>query len=365
MTLTNYWFLLIWIFLGGILCSVARQEKLLVLGKYEIRWSMMPAIILMIPFAVWSGFRSNGWGDTSAYYSMFQKAPETLINISQYLSEQQKDKGFFFLMAAFKTFIGNHQVLFFLLIACVQACCLVIIYRKYSCDYWLSIFLFVASGDYMSWMHNGVRQFLVVTILFACTPLLIKKKYVSLIVIILLAATVHQTALIWLPFIFIVQGRAWNWKTLLFITAIITAVFSIEQFTDVLALAMDSTQYGYETMDMLNDSGTSLLRVLFYSVPAVASLLFFKRIQTEGDILINICANMSIATAGFYAISHFTSGIYIGRIPIFFSLYSYILYPWILRQFFNEESELLLKVFLVGVYLVFFYYQMHVAWGLL
>ena len=49
------------------------------------------------------------------------------------------------------------------MLASIQAIILVTIYRKYSTNYLLSIFLFIASTDYLSWMFNGVRQFAAVT----------------------------------------------------------------------------------------------------------------------------------------------------------------------------------------------------------
>ena len=38
------------------------------------------------------------------------------------------------------------------------------------------IFLFFASGDYLQWTFNGIRQFIPASILFACAGLIIKKK---------------------------------------------------------------------------------------------------------------------------------------------------------------------------------------------
>lgn len=58
--------------------------------------------------------------------------------------------------------------------------------------------------------------------------------------------------------------------------------------------------------------------------------------------MVNLAANMSIVTAGLYVVSMFTSGIYIGRMPIYTSLYSYILLPWIFEHAFNERSKKLM-----------------------
>lgn len=79
MTLTNYWWLLIWLFVGGGVLAVAiSKQKLYVLGKYEDRWRIVPALILAIPYAVWAGFRGDGFGDTSAYRFMFDIAPSSI-----------------------------------------------------------------------------------------------------------------------------------------------------------------------------------------------------------------------------------------------------------------------------------------------
>ena len=43
--------------------------------------------------------------------------------------------------------------------------------------------------------------------------------------LILLAATFHRTALFMIPVIFIVQGRVWNWKTIVFSIAVVLAAF--------------------------------------------------------------------------------------------------------------------------------------------
>ena len=49
MTLTNYWWLLIWVFVGGMILSVyipKRHE--IVLGQTEERWRIAPALILIL-----------------------------------------------------------------------------------------------------------------------------------------------------------------------------------------------------------------------------------------------------------------------------------------------------------------------------
>ena len=39
--------------------------------------------------------------------------------------------------------------------------------------------------------------------------------------------------------------------------------------------------------------------------------------------------------------------------------------PWLLKNMFTKESEAMVRVGLIGGFLLFFYYQMHVTWGIL
>lgn len=64
MTLTNYWWLLIWLFVaGGVLTATMPKQPVQILGKTEYRWGWLPAIILTCPYAIWAMNRSN-FGDS-------------------------------------------------------------------------------------------------------------------------------------------------------------------------------------------------------------------------------------------------------------------------------------------------------------
>lgn len=134
--------------------------------------------------------------------------------------------------------------------------------------------MFVASTDYMSWMFNGMRQFIAVSITLGAFSYILEKRYVPVIGLILLAATIHGSALLMLPLVFVIQGRAWNRRTLMLIAAVCGAILFMGQFTDVLDNLLAETQYSDIVTNEIwqNDDGTNLLRVLFYSIPALLAL---------------------------------------------------------------------------------------------
>ena len=77
-----------------------------------------------------------------------------------------------------------------------------------------------------------------------------------------------------LPMIFIVQGKAWNKKTFFLTIVIILSITFVDQFTDLITNFMENTQYSGEVEQYLNTEGTSIQRILVYSIPALLSMIF-------------------------------------------------------------------------------------------
>ena len=368
MILTNYWWLIIWALLvGGYMSTMVQKQKEYICGKTEYRWGWLPAVSLILPYIIWAGTRGSGFGDTAAYKQIFNEAPNHLNQLSEYLVTVNKDKGFSVLVVLLKTILGNSTVVFFTIIATIQMLLIVKTCRKYSVNYWISIFLFVASTDYIAWMHNGIRQFMAITIIFAATPLIIEKKYVQLIGVILLASTFHASALIMIPIIFIVQGKAWNKRTLLCILTCILIIFFVDKFTDILDSLLASTQYSGMVTDWAEweDNGTNPIRVLVFSVPMLLSIVGLKYIKFEDNVVVNIMTNFSILACGVALVSMVTSGIFIGRMVEYFSIFAMLLLlPWEIENMFNQKSARIVTILMIVGYIIFFYFQMHFIWGL-
>lgn len=333
----------------------------------EYRYHWIIALIIAVPMIVMAGRRiitMVNFGDTAAYLSGFRNAPTTILEYLSSVNDTSKDIGFTVVTIFLKKIIGNSEIIYFTLIAAICIVCVVYTYRKFSYNFLISIFLFIASADYLQWSYNGIRQFIPVAILFACSGLLLKQKYGQLLIIILVLSTIHASALIFIPIMFIVQGKPWNKKTMLFAMGIVAAIAFVDNFTDLVTTLMENSQYAGEVDQYLSTEGTNVLRVLVYSIPAVLTFFFRNRIEKEDNPVINLATNMSIVAALCYILSAFTSGIFLGRIPIYFSLYGYMVIPWIIERYFTERSAKLLYLLMVGAYMCFYYYQVHVTWML-
>ena len=318
-----YIFIPIWI---GIMAFIANSNpglfrKKTVLGTEINQVNIAFAIITFLPILLTVTFATK-IGDTWAYVDSFNKLTPDFSAIDW----NGKGPGFTVIEVIIKVLFGNSETAFRFVIALIHSIPIVFVFRYYSSNYVLSMFLFVATTVYTAWMMNGIRQFTAAAIIFAATPLLVKRKYVPLIIVILLASTIHNTALIMLPVIFIVQGQAWNRKTVVFIIAAVIAMYIFGNNTSLFDSVIENAglNYSITAIQESGDTGTSFLRVLVNMVPMIIALVFRKKID-ENNRVINICVNMSVITSGLYLISMVTSGILIGRLPGYTTLYNMIL----------------------------------------
>lgn len=364
MSSTSLWFVIVWVAIVAFLADMFGGKKFETnFGVIEEHYKWFSAILMIIPALYYAATRTNV-GDTSAYQATFSNIIPSINYIKEIMMADGKDKGFTIFSTFIKFFIGNQPIIYFFIISFICLIALVYVYRKYSTSYAISLFLFFASTDYIEWICNGMRQFIAVAILFGCIGYILKKKYANMIIIIFIMSTIHATALIMLPVIFVCQGEAWNRYTLLFIILILVAIYYINGFTSILEELLSTTQYKDVVQQFAKDDGINILRVLVYAMPTIISLIFKKRLKKVATPLNNLCINMSILSTGFYVLGVFTSGIYVGRIPIYFSLYNYILLPWELNNIFEIKSRRFIYMVMIIFYLLFYYYQVFIAWGM-
>lgn len=359
------WYLFVLLIAVGIFSRETKQVcRVTVDGQYELRYGWVPVLMVTIPLIYLAATRADTIGDTYAYMVGYRDTPTSLSGLIDAVANAKKDKGFTVFNFLLKAVIGSNVQVYFGVIAAICLLCVVWVYKRYSCNFLMSMFLFFASSDYIQWTHNGMRQFIAVCMIFAGTDWLMQKKYLQYLLLVLLASTIHASALLMIPICFIVQGKAWNKKNMLLLAAVLGAISLGDRLTNIIADFMEDSQYSGEVDQFLSTEGTNLLRVAVYSIPTLLALVFRKQIAQADNPVINLSVGMSVASMGAYIISAFTSGMFIGRIPIFFSLYNYILLPWIVEHVFEERSAKLIYAVLILCYLFFYYYQVAVSWGL-
>lgn len=350
-------FTFIWVLVLGLALNENFSKKIIdSQGLVTRRASSAYAWILFVPIIYMAAFGRER-GDVWLYMYNYRGLPTNWSDaISMIKSHPSSGKGFYIFESVISVLTNRNETAFRLIIALCHAIPVIVVFRRYSPDYGFSVFMFVAMGCHLAWMMNGIRQFLACAMIFAATPLIVRKKYIPLVIIILLASTVHTSAIIMLPIVFTVQGKAWNRKTVLLLFASIIAAYVFANVAGSFDQLLANTEYAnaMSNMQEYGDDGVNPIRVVVYSVPAIMAFVYRKRLAQYDDPVINICVNMSVITAAITLIAMVTSGIMVGRLPIYTNLYCLILLPYIFKNAMRRADASLVKPVAVVSYIGFY-----------
>lgn len=365
--MTVYWFMMAWVILFGILAQVTSKRVCVgeYLGEevYETRAHLFMAVVTFAVIVFFAGMRSIV-GDTLAYIKIFNNYPLFQNAYDVIFDDSAREPGFRLFSILIKTFISDNYNVWLSIIAIISGICVMYPLYKYSCNFGVSAFLFMASCQF-SWMFNGMRQFLVAAIMFSCTGLILQNRAILYIIIVCILSTIHKSAFILIPMYFIAQGEPWNKRMILFIGCIVLAILFTGKFTNLLTDVVEQTDYATSVNEFKStDDGTSPIRILVESIPIILAFIYRNKIKYKLTPIIKLSINMSLIASGLYIISKIaSSGILLGRLPIYFSMYNLILLPWLLNIIFEKKEKNLIYYIMIVCYFAFFYYQLVVAWG--
>lgn len=364
--MTVYWFMMAWVIFFGILAQASARRVCVgeYLGEkvYEPRVHLFMAVVTFAVIIFFAGMRTTV-GDTTAYIKMFDDYPLFQNAHDVIFDSSAREPGFRLFSILIKTYVSDNYTVWLSIIAVISGICIMLPIYKYSCNFAVSAFLFIASCQF-TWMFNGMRQFLVAAIMFSCTGLILKDKTLLYIIIVCILSTIHKSAFILIPMYFIAKGEPWNNRTLLFIGCIVLAMLFTSKFTGLLNDVVEQTDYATSVEEFKNtDDGTSIIRILVESIPIILAFVYRDKIKDKLTPIVKLSINMSLIASGLYIISKIaSSGILLGRLPIYFSMYNLILLPWLLKNIFKYREKNLIYYIMILCYFVFFYYQMVVSW---
>lgn len=355
-----YWSMILWVPLIYFVYSMGHKEEVM-LTDYNIQQGIRKkiplayAIVVFGYFIFWIGMRKYV-ADTTAYINMFQSIPADFSTAWNQIAWEGKNPGFDIFNIIFKCFISQDFQWWLMTIAIISGVCIMIVLRKYSCSFFFSSFLFMTLLTFQ-WMMNGMRQFICVAVLFLCCDWIKDGKFIRFLIAVLLMSTFHMTALLMIPIYFVARSKPWDKKIGLFIVGIILICIFAEPFFSGVDSALGNTAYAGATSQFEEDDGVNPLKFLFIAIPAV--IAFWKRDVLrqyyEKNALLPICINMSLIASALYFVGIFTSGILIGRLPIYAEVYDLILIPYLLNVCFSKTERSIIKPVYVLILILFFY----------
>ncbi|MFS0861507.1 EpsG family protein [Fredinandcohnia sp. 179-A 10B2 NHS] len=300
-------------------------------------------LVAMASLVAVSGLRAN-IGDTYFYKHIYINNVFTWEYILS-----QKDIGFGILQRYLQQISEDPQIMIFTT-ALITNVLIVWVLYKYSRMLEISLYVYITGGLFLVSM-NGIRQVLAAAILFSATKFLIDGNWKAYFLVVLLASTFHQSALVMIPIYFIVRYKAWSKATLVLLLFSIVIVIGFEQFSAILFSAIEETTYGaYKDS---TEGGANVLRVVVDAVPLVIAYFGREKLRTifpNSDVIINM------AIIGFMFMIISTQNWIFARFSIYFSLYSLILMSWVVKLF-REREQGLVYYGIVVCYFIYYYYE--------
>ncbi|MEE0060898.1 MAG: EpsG family protein [Acutalibacteraceae bacterium] len=357
-----YWTILIYTTIASALCLyTARQRKYINISTQKLdvverNVSMSGALIafaVLIFFASTRGYME----DTSLYIAQYRDLTTNFSDIPLFFDGEQKGPLFWAASVVLKGLIcGDNFTLWLTCIACFQGYTLARYLREYSKHFDFSCFLLISNGV-ISWFTNGIRQFVAVCIVLLASKYLFNKNLIKYLICVVIAYYVHDTALLCIPVFFIVQGHPFNKRVIISMLVAIVAVMFLDQFTSVLDSMLEGTSHENATQQFEQDDGANIITTILFAIPA--GIAFWKRkyiMTLDRPRHIDVLINMSCFTVALSLVSNFTSGILIGRLPVYFYMGNYILLPWLIENCFVGRDQAIIRFSCYLGYLCYYAY---------
>lgn len=302
--------------------------------KKNRKTKLIYIILTMGLFASLAMFKSEQVGnDTHAYVRLF-KSISSGTNLSMH--KGRFEIGFLYLNQVLSFLSDNYQILFIVTGIYIYFLYGKLIY-KYSNIIWLSVFLFFAMGNFDLSM-SGIRQMLALATLTISFEYIVKKKPIKFILIVLLATSFHNTAVVFL-FAYPLSKIKLTKELILGVTLVAVAIYGM--FQPILrALISIFPRYSYYLDGTYLDGEariSTILSLIIVILLFVVSELFNHKIiyreeSSEGPILISkktkedkIQSIFLVITFMFLVVS--LKGTIFGRFKNVYNIFTIIYYP--------------------------------------
>ena len=315
----------------------------------SIIWAVLGSSILIF----FSGMRHDV-GDTPVYLHFFEQKSIDLKNVWENINLFEEG-GFELLQVLIKRYITENPYHYIFVIAFITLVPILHIFYKYGKSFSLCVLIFILSGNYVISM-NGMRQFLVSAILFACFKWIYEKKYIRYIFLVLILSTIHKSALFFVMAPFILNLPAWGKGSKGIIVGGVLTYIIYPISSQWFSFLLSETSYsGYgEGIVSGAPGGANIIRAFIYMVPIVIGYMMRKSLS-QNEKYYNIMVNASIFNFIFMLLATAGSWIF-ARYCIYFSLYSIMLLVWSIH--YMKKDRQIYWGLCVGCYLVFFMYEM-------
>ncbi|MGU8826011.1 EpsG family protein [Clostridium perfringens] len=238
------------------------------------------SIIIFIALLIVSAFRDMVGTDFLAYKSYIENIKLYSINNSLY------EKGYYLLNNLVFRISDNSQYIFVF----VSFIILYLIHKtlkRYSISYTLSMFLFVTLYFYYN-SFNIIRQYISIAIVFFSIKYLINRNLKKFLICIFIATMFHMTALLILPFYWIVNKR---FNSIVYLSVIILTIlisFLSPILISLILKIFPKYSLYLNTTFTLNSNKSIIIIIALVFIYSYLNINKINKVQENGIILINL-----------------------------------------------------------------------------
>lgn len=308
--------------------------------------------IMAIALILFAGLRTN-YNDTGTYVNAYNGIPADVeLTSGIKWTELGGNPGFFFTMRLMKR-LGLSGQSFIMVFSIFIVGTYLWFLRKYSCNIFLTILLFVTFAGY-TFTLAAIKQCTAMALCLIATDRAIRKKYPSFLVYVILASMFHLYALMYLVVPFL-SFRPWSKYTVIMITIFALVGIGMQSLLGTVLKVTDMLGEEYNAASFMGE-GVNPFRLLVVSVPAILSLVAQKQIARSEERDKYIILNLTMLNAEIMFVALFGTANYFARLANYFLPFQAISIPWLLKHF-----ELVSKRFLLITasvcYLLFCVYE--------
>lgn len=317
--------------------------------KIYIRKNKLFFVMLLLSMSVFVGLRI--WcNDTLTYREVYENLTPSSGTIFSGMDWSLGENPGYILINRIIKRLGASSQTFLMIMSLITNGIYLWFIRKYSSDFWLSVFLFWTMDIYL-FTAAAIKQTTAVAFSLLGIDRYLEDRKISFIIWVLLAATIHPYALMFFITPFLLHAP-WSNKTYYFLIIFGVIGIALKQLlgTIISITTMMGETYG---IDSFIGEGVNVFRLLVIWAPIVLSFLAWNRMRCSEDKKSNLFMNFAMLNAEIMFIALFGTANYFARLANYFLIFQALALPWIL-QYFNTQSRKILKIAIVACYMLYF-----------
>ncbi len=309
-------------------------------------------ILVCITLIIFAGLRTD-YNDTGLYIRIYKDTPVD-IELTKDIEwlKLGDNPGYIFSNRLLKR-AGISVELYIMLTSAFTIGTNLWFFRKYSCNFFLSVLLFVTFAGYI-FNLAALKQCMAMALCLIATDRAIQKKYIQFLLFILLASLFHAYSIMYLVIPFL-AFRPWGKNTVILLVIFAFLGLSLQSMLGTLLNVTDMLGEGYDASSFTGE-GINPIRLLVTSVPIFLSLLTVEQIAQRKDRAQDIILNATMLNGEIMFIGLFGTANYFGRLANYFIPFQAVALPRLFSHF-DEEGKQAISIAASVCYLFFYIYS--------